>query len=127
MKSESGKTHDAARRGQTGEGYMVNEAVLDLANKISNKQRGKKGEILATDPEYMILEPIVTTEMAETAMALAFRVPMSAEEVAPALRKIRRQDGKASVGARRRGVCFVNKIDGVDKYWYDTWIPASWR
>ena len=22
------------------------------------------------------------------------------------------------------GVCFVNKIDGVDKYWYDTWIPG---
>ena len=22
------------------------------------------------------------------------------------------------------GVCFVNRIDGVDKYWYDTWIPG---
>ena len=22
------------------------------------------------------------------------------------------------------GVCFVNKKDGVDKYWYDTWVPG---
>ena len=22
------------------------------------------------------------------------------------------------------GVCFVNEIDGVDKYWLDTWVPG---
>ena len=22
------------------------------------------------------------------------------------------------------GVCFVNKIDGVDKFWFDTWVPG---
>jgi NADPH-dependent glutamate synthase beta subunit-like oxidoreductase/NAD-dependent dihydropyrimidine dehydrogenase PreA subunit len=109
---------------QTGDRQMVNEAVLDLANKISKKQRGKKDEILATDPEYMILEPIVTTEMAETAMPLAFRTPMSAEEVAPLCGKTVEETSKHLWALADAGVCFVNKIDGVDKYWYDTWIPG---
>jgi NADPH-dependent glutamate synthase beta subunit-like oxidoreductase/formate hydrogenlyase subunit 6/NADH:ubiquinone oxidoreductase subunit I len=103
---------------------MVNEMVLDLANKISKKERGKKDEILATDPEYMILEPVVSTEMAEVAMALAFREPRSAEEVAPLCGKDVPTTYKLLMDLADAGVCFVNKKDGVDKFWYDTWIPG---
>ena len=103
---------------------MVNEAVLDLANKISRKERGKKGEILSTDPEYMILEPIVTTEMAEVAMQMGFRIPMSAEELAPKCGKSLEDTKRLCDELADAGVCFVNKKDGVDKYWYDTWIPG---
>jgi predicted transcriptional regulator len=99
---------------------MVNEAVLDLANKISRKERGKKGEILSTDTEYMILEPIVTTEMAEVAMQMGFRIPMSAEELAPKCGKSLEDTKRLCDELADAGVCFVNKKDGVDKYWYDT-------
>ncbi len=44
---------------------MVKEKVLDLANHINRSKRGTPGEILAGDPEYMILEPIVNDDMAE--------------------------------------------------------------
>lgn len=103
---------------------MVNEMVLDLANKISKKERGKKGEILATDPEYMILEPVVTTEMAEVAMCLAFREPRSAEDLAPLCGKSVEETHRLLMDLADAGVCFVNVKDGKDKFWYDTWIPG---
>ncbi len=43
---------------------MVNEKVLDFANKISRTKRGKKDEIKPEYPEYKILEPVVTEAMA---------------------------------------------------------------
>ena len=46
-------------------------------------KRGSKGEITPDDPEYKLLECIVTDEMAEAALCLKFRVRRSAEEVAP--------------------------------------------
>lgn len=61
---------------------MVKEKVLDLANKISKTKRGSRTEITAEHPEYKVLEPIVTEEMAEVALCLEFRKPQSAEEVA---------------------------------------------
>ena len=103
---------------------MAREKILDLANKISKKERGKKGEILATDPEYMILEPIVTDEMAEVALCCAFRDPRSAEEVAPLCGKSVEKTHELLLALADAGVCFVNVKDGVDKFWYDTWIPG---
>lgn len=52
---------------------MVKEKVLDLANHISGKKRGSKNEIKPEDPEYMILEPVVTDEMAEVALCMKIR------------------------------------------------------
>ncbi|EOR21152.1 4Fe-4S ferredoxin [Clostridium sartagoforme AAU1] len=52
---------------------MVKEKVLDLANHISKKKRGSKNEIKAEDPEYRILEPVVTEEMAEVALCMKIR------------------------------------------------------
>ncbi|MGL4370057.1 MAG: 4Fe-4S binding protein, partial [Spirochaetota bacterium] len=102
----------------------VKEKVLDFANKVSKKQRGAKDEIKSTDPEYMILEPVVTDEMAEAALCLDFRVPKSAAEVSALCGKPLALTTKLLDELALAGVCFVNKKDGVDKYWYDTWIPG---
>lgn len=98
---------------------MVNEKVLDLANKISRVKRGSKLEIKPEYPEYRILEPVVTTEIAEAALCLEFRVPRSAEEVAAQCGKPEDQTAKLLWELAVAGVAFVNKIDGVDKYWHD--------
>ncbi|NFO90775.1 hypothetical protein FDC66_06215, partial [Clostridium botulinum] len=42
--------------------YMVNKKVLELANHISMKRSGSKTAITPEDPEYKILEPVVTSE-----------------------------------------------------------------
>lgn len=103
---------------------MVKEKVLDYANKISRKKRGTKGEILPTDPEYMILEPVVTDEMAEAGLCLEFRKPQSAAEIAARCGKATEDAARLLWDLALAGACFVNKIEGVDKYWHDLWIPG---
>jgi NADPH-dependent glutamate synthase beta subunit-like oxidoreductase/NAD-dependent dihydropyrimidine dehydrogenase PreA subunit len=98
--------------------------VLEFANKVSRKKMGSKAGIQATDPEYRILEPVVTEEMAEVALCLEMRKPQSAAEVAALCGKPVEETAKLLWELSLAGVCFVNKIDGVDKYWYDTWVPG---
>jgi NADPH-dependent glutamate synthase beta subunit-like oxidoreductase/NAD-dependent dihydropyrimidine dehydrogenase PreA subunit len=103
---------------------MAKEKVLDLANKISRTKRGSKTEIRPEHPEYYILEPVVTEEMAEAALCLELRKPMSAKEVAPLCGKSVEKTEKLLWELAVAGVAFVNKIDGVDKYWHDIWVPG---
>lgn len=103
---------------------MVKEKVMDLANKISRTKRGSKSEIRPEDPEYKILEPVVTEEMAEVAICLELRKPKSAGEVAALCGKSVEVTAKLLWELAIAGVCFVNKIDGEDKYWHDLWIPG---
>ncbi|SKA92893.1 NADPH-dependent glutamate synthase beta chain [Caloramator quimbayensis] len=103
---------------------MVKEKVLDYANKISGTKRGAKNEIKPTDPEYMVLEPVVTEEMAEVGLCLEFRKPKSAEEIAPLCGKSIEETQKLLWELAMAGAAFVNKIDGVDKYWHEVWVPG---
>lgn len=103
---------------------MVKEKVLDLANHISNKKRGSKNEIKATDPEYMILEPVVTEEMAEVALCMKIRKKDTAKELAPLCGKTIEKTTELLLELADAGVCFVNNIEGVDTFWYDTWVPG---
>lgn len=104
------------------------EKVLMFANKVGNKKNGQKSGLTAsytwTDPEYMILEPVVTDEMAEVAMGMDFRVRKSAEEIAKASGKDLETTKRCLAALSDAGVCFINTIDGVDVYWYDSWIPG---
>jgi len=98
--------------------------VLEFANKVSNKKMGSKGGITADDPEYRILESVVTEEMAEAALGLRMREPQSAAEVAAACGKPADRTAELLWELAVAGVCFVNEIGGADKYWYDTWVPG---
>jgi len=103
---------------------MVKERVLDLANKISRTRRGSKAEIRPEDPEYRILEPVVTDEMAEVALCLELRRPQAAGAVAARCGKPIDQTAALLAALADAGVCFVNTIDGVDQFWHDLWIPG---
>lgn len=61
---------------------MVKKKVLELANKIAAGVTGGVVKVKATDPEYRILEPVTTDEMAEIALCLEIRKPMSLGEIA---------------------------------------------
>ncbi|QVK18198.1 FAD-dependent oxidoreductase [Mycoplasmatota bacterium] len=103
---------------------MVKQKLLDLANKISGTKPGSKLEIKPEHPEYRILVPVVTEEMAEVALCLGLREPMSAEEIAPLCGKPVEETEKLLWELAVAGVAFVNKIDGVDKYWHEVWVPG---
>jgi NADPH-dependent glutamate synthase beta subunit-like oxidoreductase/NAD-dependent dihydropyrimidine dehydrogenase PreA subunit len=102
----------------------IKEKVLDLANHISRKKRGSKNEIKSTDPEYMILEPVVTEEMAQVALCMEIRKKTTAAELAPLCGKSIELTEKLLWDLADAGVCFVNAINGVDTYWFDTWVPG---
>ena len=97
--------------------------VLEFANKVSGKKMGSKFAIKTTDPEYRILATIVSDEMAEVALCLKINTPMSAEEVAPLCGKSLEETKKLLWDLAVAGVCMVNEKEGVDKYWYATWVP----
>lgn len=103
---------------------MAREKVLALANKISRKKMGSKNGITEKDPEYKILEPVVTDEMAEVAMQLEFRNPLAVEELAAKCGKPIKETAELLWKLAVDGVSFVNEIDGVDKYWHDGWVPG---
>ncbi|WP_350343084.1 FAD-dependent oxidoreductase [Proteinivorax tanatarense] len=103
---------------------MVKEKVLDLANKISRTKRGKKDAITPERPEYKILEPVVTEEMAEVGLCLEFRKPLSAKEVADACGKSEEKTHELLLELADCGAAFVNEVDGVDKFWIDIWVPG---
>lgn len=103
---------------------MVKERVLDLANKISQTKRGSKTEVRAEHPEYKILEPVVTEEMAEVGLCLEFRQPRSAEEVAALCGKSLEQTQKLLWDLAIAGVGIVGDKGGVDKYWLEIWVPG---
>lgn len=103
---------------------MVKERVLDYANKISRTKRGAKDEIKPEYPEYRILEPVVTDEMAEVGLCLELRNPLSALEIAPRCGKSVEETSKLLWELALSGAAFVNSIDGIDKYWHDIWVPG---
>ena len=103
---------------------MTKEKVLDFANKISRTKRGAKDEITADRPEYYILEPVVTEEMAEVGLCMGLREPKSAKEIAALCGKSEKQTEKLLWELAMAGAAFVNRIDGVDKYWHDIWVPG---
>ena len=106
------------------ENQQVKLKVLEFANKDRNKKMGSKGAITASDPRYYIMEPVVSDEMAEVALVMEFRKPLSAEELSKRCGKSLELTEKLCWELSLAGVCFVNKKDGVDKYWYDTWVPG---
>lgn len=103
---------------------MVKEKVLDLANHIGRKKRGSKDEITAMDPEYKVLEPVVTDDMADVCMCMEIRKKVTARDIAPLCGKSEEETYKLLMELAYAGVCFVNEIDGVDTFWYDTWVPG---
>ncbi len=102
----------------------TNERVLDLANKISRTKRGSKDEITSAHPEYKILEPVITEEMAEVALCMELRKPKSAAEIAKECGKSEEKTAQLLWEVAMAGAAFVNEIDGVDKYWHDIWVPG---
>lgn len=103
---------------------MGNPKVLELANHIGGKKSGSKSAYTYSDPEYLILEPIVTDEMAEVGLCLEFRNPKSAEEVAPLCGRSLKDTKRILWELAVAGVCFVGKKEGVDKYWLEIWVPG---
>ncbi len=98
--------------------------ILEVANKISRTKMGSKNEILPEYPEYKVLEPILTYEMAEVALLLEFRNPLSADEISAKCGKTKEKTAEILWNLAVAGISFINNHDGTDKFWHDLWVPG---
>ncbi|SQD77302.1 FAD-dependent oxidoreductase [Moritella yayanosii] len=103
---------------------MVKEKVIDLANLISRTKRGAKDEVKPEHPEYKVLEPVVTDEMAEAALCLKFRDGKTVEEVASECGKSPEKTKELLWELAMAGATIVGEQDGVDKFWLELWVPG---
>lgn len=106
------------------EKHVLERKLLDLANQISGTKRGKKNEITVNDPEYQILVPIMTEEMADVSLCLELRKPKSAAEVAAMCGKSVEKTEQLLWEVAVVGMACVNTMDGVNKYWQEVWVPG---
>ena len=103
---------------------MVKKKVLELANKIGAGITGGVLKVKATDPEYRILEPVTTDEMAEVALCLEMRKPKSVEEVAALCGKSGEEVEKILFKMAVDGSIKLEHENGVDKYFLELFVPG---
>lgn len=98
--------------------------LLEFVNKVSMTKMGSKKGINEEDPRFKLLEKVVTEEMAEVALALEYRVHMTAEEVAQKCGKPLERTRELLWDLAVAGVATVKREDKGDTYWYETWVPG---
>ena len=103
---------------------MVKKKVLELANKIGAGITGGVVKVKYTDPEYKILEPVTTDEMAEVALRLEVRKPKSVEEVARLCGKPADEVEKILFKMAVDGSIKLEEVNGVDKYFLELFVPG---
>ena len=97
--------------------------ILKLATKISLESLTYTG-ITYTDPEYRILDHIVTDDMCRVMMHLRLETDRPVGEVAK-----RCKESEAFVQEQldklvAAGIVRSRKVDGVDCYYYPIWVPG---
>jgi NADPH-dependent glutamate synthase beta subunit-like oxidoreductase/Na+-translocating ferredoxin:NAD+ oxidoreductase RNF subunit RnfB len=103
---------------------MAKQKVLELANKIAAGITGGIVKVKPTDPEYRILEPVVTDEMAEVALQLEIRKPKKVKEIASLCGKPEAEVEKMLFKMAVDGVIKVEEINGVDEYFLELFVPG---
>ncbi|HBW13994.1 MAG TPA: pyridine nucleotide-disulfide oxidoreductase [Proteiniclasticum sp.] len=85
---------------------------------------GSKNGVTETDPRFKLLEKIVTEEMAEVALALEYRVHLTAEEISRKCKKPLERTKELLWELAMAGVATVKREGEEDTYWYETWVPG---
>lgn len=103
---------------------MAKQKVLELANKIAAGITGGLVKVKPTDPEYRILEPVTTDEMAEVALCLEIRKPKSVEEVASKCGRTADEVEKILFRMAVDGSVKLEEENGVNKYFLELFVPG---
>lgn len=97
--------------------------ILKLATKISLESLTYMG-ITYDDPEYRILEPIVTDAMAEICLHVTLNKGRTLEEIARRADKPVRYTLERLNELRHAGIVRCRFDDGVTTYYYPIWVPG---
>lgn len=98
--------------------------LLDFANHINRTKPGSKQALVYDDPEYYVMEHIVTDEMALVGMGLKFKERRTATEVAEFLEMplahVEEKLWELSVA----GAAAFEDVEGRREYWLEVWVPG---
>lgn len=103
---------------------MVKKKVLELANKINAGLTGGIVKVKPTDPEYRVLEPVTTDEMAEIALHLEIRKPKSINAIATECKRPVEEIEKLLSKMAIDGSIKVETINGIDHYFLELFVPG---
>lgn len=98
--------------------------LLEFVNKVSNVKMGSKKGIKEDDPRFLVLEKVVTEEMAEVALALEYRLHRTAKDISVICNKSVELTERLLWDLAMAGVSSLKSEDGVDTFWYETWVPG---
>lgn len=105
-------------------GREYRQSILDLVNHIARVKQGSSRECIPFGPEYCIFEPVIDDYEARVGTFVKFREKQTAAQIAEAMDEPLEKVEKALEHISWVGVCFVNKVDGVDVFWQDTYVPG---
>jgi NADPH-dependent glutamate synthase beta subunit-like oxidoreductase/Na+-translocating ferredoxin:NAD+ oxidoreductase RNF subunit RnfB len=103
---------------------MNQPKLLEFVNKVSGTKVGSKKGVTTDDPRYLLLEKVVTEEMAEVALALEFRTHQTCAQIAEKCGKPYDVTKKLLWDLAEAGVCFVGLDEDADIYYHETWVPG---
>lgn len=103
---------------------MAQIKLLEFVNMVSGVKMGSKKQIGYDDPRFLLLEKIVTEDMAKVALQLEYRIPLTMEQISTKCKMDLETTSTLVWELVDVGVSTVNLKDGVDKFWYETWVPG---
>lgn len=97
--------------------------ILKLASKISLESLTYTG-VTYNDPEYKILEPIISDDMCDVMMHMRLETPRTVEELSRRCKKDIRETQKLLDRLVFCGVVRVADKNGQNGYYYPIWVPG---
>lgn len=98
--------------------------LLDFANLINRTKPGSKGSLTYEEPEYYVMEHLVSDEMAEVGMALKFKKRQKVEDIAQTLGRDVEEVEPILWELCLSGACCFETVDGEKEYWLEVWVPG---
>lgn len=102
----------------------ISQTLLDFANHINRTKPTAKNALTFDDPEYYVMEHIVTDEMAEVGMGLVFKDKLTAKQVAEKLGRPIAEVESLLWDLALAGAALFEEINGVNEYWLEVWVPG---
>jgi len=103
---------------------MEHIKLIEFINKVSGIKMKSKKRLGYGDPRFLLLEKIVTEDMAEVALALEYRFHQTPEVIAKIVNREVEETRELLWDLAMVGVASIKKENGVDTYWYETWVPG---
>ena len=103
---------------------MEQVKLLEFVNLVSNTKMGSKKGVGYGDPRFLLLEKVVTEEMAHVALQLVYRKHQTVEEIALKAKLDNEITKKLLWDLVMVGVASIKKEHNTNTYWYETWVPG---